>query len=136
MTRTRFARVCVPALFLAVFAAAFSSAVAADDYAPMVTMSIQPPSGAAQTVEVRESLTGMIKVGNVEYKFRPTINDAKPWTKVTVTIFKGATATAADSVLGTVEVTKGAAAVASTTNPVFRVAVPKITAAPNPAEKK
>jgi hypothetical protein len=129
-------RVVFPALFLAVFAAVFGSAVAADDYAPMVTISIQPPSGPAQTVDVRESLTAMIKVGNVEYKFRPTINDAKPWTSVTVTIFKGATAQAADSVLGTVDVKKGEAAVASKTNPVFRVAVPKITAAPNPAEKK
>ena len=65
MTRTRFVRVIFPALFLSVFAAAFGSVVAADDYAPMVTMTIQAPTGAAQTVEVRESLTGMIKVGNV-----------------------------------------------------------------------
>ena len=136
MNSTRVLRVFFPALVLAIFAAAFGTAVTADTYAPMVTMSIAQGNGRAQVLNARESDTVTMKVGNTEYKFRPTITDAKPWTAVTVTIFKGATATTPDQVLGTVDVKTGAPAVASKTNPVFRIAVTKVTAAPNPAEKK
>jgi hypothetical protein len=38
--------------------------------------------------------------------------------------------------LGQVDVKTGTPAVASKTSPVFKIAVPKVTAAPNPAEKK
>jgi hypothetical protein len=129
---------CFVAVLLGVLVAAAGVARGqyVDPYAPIVTMSITPPSGSAQQVEARESQTIMLKVGDVEYKFRPTILDAKPWNQIVVTIFKGATAEQADQVLGTVDVKTGAPAVASQTNPVFRIAVPKVTAAPNPAEKK
>jgi hypothetical protein len=110
---------------------------ATDPYAPMVTIAVTLPDGKTQTVDVRESDSASVKLANgTEYKVRPTLVDAKPWTQVVVTIFKAATAQAPDQTLGAVEVKTGSPAVASKTNPVFKIAVPKVTAAPNPAEKK
>ena len=105
-------------------------------YAPTVTMSVTTPDGKTQEVSARESETATLKVGSTEYKVRPTILDAKPWNQVKVTIFKAATAQAPDQTLGEIELKTGAAAVASQTTPVFKIAVTKVTAAPNPAEKK
>ncbi len=109
---------------------------APDPYSPTVTISVTPPDGKTQTLDVRESDSGTLKVGSTEYKFRPTLVDAKPWTQVVVTIFKGATAQGTDQVLGQVEVKTGSPAVASKTSPVFKIAVTKVTAAPSPADKK
>jgi hypothetical protein len=110
---------------------------APDPYAPTVTMTVTPPDGKAQTLDLRESDAGSIKLANgTEYKFRVTLVDAKPWTQVVVAIFKAATASVPDQALGEVEVKTGAPAAASKTNPVFKIAVTKVTAAPNPAEKK
>ncbi len=136
MTRTRLVHALVLSVIVAAGAAAIRAAAAADIYAPTVTMSVTTPDGKTQELPVRESEVGVLKVGNTEYKFRPTILDAKPWNQVVVTIFKGATAQAPDQVLGEVELKTGAPAVASKTSPVFKIAVTKVTAAPNPAEKK
>jgi len=105
------------------------SVLFADIYSPTVSLSITPPTGKAQTLDVRESEVGHLKLDNgQEYEFRPTINDAKPWNSVTVTIFKSATATAPTQSLGTVDLKTGAPAVASKTTPVFKIAVTKVTA--------
>jgi hypothetical protein len=109
---------------------------APDPYAPMVTIAVTPPDGKTQTLDVREGDTVLIKVSGTDYKFRAALVDAKPWTQVVVTIFKGATAQSPDQMLGQVDVKTGTPAVASKTSPVFKIAVPKVTAAPNPAEKK
>jgi hypothetical protein len=110
---------------------------APDPYAPMVTMTVTLPDGKTQTLEARESDSVSVKVANgTEYKFRPALVDAKPWTQVVVTIFKAATAQAPDQMLGEVQVKTGSPAVASKTSPVFKIAVPKVTAAPNPADKQ
>jgi hypothetical protein len=50
--------------------------------------------------------------------------------------FQGGDRFGPDQALGEVEVKTGAPAAASKTNPVFKIAVTKVTAAPNPAEKK
>ena len=113
-----------------------AAAAPADMYSPTVTMSVTTPDGKTQELSARESETATLKVGSTEYKFRPTILDAKPWNQVRVTIFKAATAQAPDQTLGEIELKTGAAAVASKTTPVFKIAVTKVTAAPNPAEKK
>src|SRR5437763_1502666 len=102
-------------------------AAASDPYAPTVTLTITPPNGKSQTMDVKESDSAVIKLDNgTEYKFRAALVDAKPWTQVVVTIFKGATASAPDAVLGEVEVKTGAPAVTSKTNPAFKIAVPKV----------
>ena len=135
MTRTRVVHVVAVAVVLALGAAAVGAARAGQDpYAPLVTMSVTPPGGQATTLEARESAVVKLNVGDVEYKFRPTILDAKPWNQVIVTIFKGPTADAPDQVLGDVELRTGGPAVDSKTSPVFKIAVTKVTAAPNPAE--
>jgi hypothetical protein len=135
MTGKNVVRVGIVAVVLALGVAAAGVVRAGQDpYAPLVTMSITPPGGQAQTLEARESAVIRLNVGDVEYKFRPTILDSKPWNQVVVTIFKGATAEAADQVLGDVELRTGGPAVDSTTTPVFKIAVTKVTAAPDPAE--
>jgi hypothetical protein len=137
MTRTNVVRGLSLCVLLALCALGVrAAAAAADPYAPMVTLSVTPPRGRAQVLSAREGDVVTLKVGNTEYKFRPTLVDAKPWTQVRVTIFKAATAQAPDQALGEVEVKTGAPAVASKTSPVFQIAVTKVTAAPNPAEKK
>ena len=136
MIRTRPIHALVLSGLLVAGAMAIRAAAAPDIYSPTVSISVTTPDGKTQQLNVRESEVAMLKVGSTEYKFRPTILDAKPWNQVVVTIFKGATAQAPDQVLGDVEVKTGAPAVASKTNPVFKIAVTKVTAAPNPAEKK
>ena len=70
-----------------------AAAAAGDVYAPTVTVSITLPNGKVQTVDVRESETAVMRLDNgAQYKFRPTIVDARPWTQAVVTIFKAATA--------------------------------------------
>jgi hypothetical protein len=135
MSRPRLIRSVLVSLGAVLFIAAI--AAAADPYAPTVTMSITPPNGKMQTLDARESETATLKLDNgTEYKFRPSLVDAKPWTQVVVTIFKGATAQSPDQMLGEVPLKTGAPAVASKTNPVFKIGVTKVTAAPNPADKK
>jgi hypothetical protein len=113
-----------------------AKAAAVDPYAPMVTMSVTTPDNKTTELNARDSEVVTLKVGNTEYEFRPTIQDAKPWNQVTVWIFKSATASQADQTLGSVECKTGAPAVASKTSPVFKIAVTKVTAAPNPAAGK
>jgi len=133
MARFRF----VPyVLAIALVLGVAAKAAMVDPYAPMVTMSITTPDNKTQTLEARDSEVATLKVGSTEYTFRPTIQDAKPWNQVTVWIFKSATATQPDQTLGSVDCKTGAPAVASKTNPVFKVAVTKVTAAPNPAAGK
>jgi len=103
---------------------AFASATtisSAQTYSPMVTMAITAPDGSTQDVVARESGVGTMKLKDgSEYLFRPTVHD-EPFTKATVAIFKS------DSTpLGEVQVTKGAAAVATKTTPSFKIAIKSI----------
>ena len=115
-------------MFLLVFSAVIlaGSVSGAQTYAPEVTMRVTTPDGQTQDVTARESGTGTLtlKDGTV-YEFRPTIHD-EPFTKVTIAIFKAATATESTAPLGEVQVAKGAAAVDSKTKPAFKIAVKSI----------
>ena len=95
----------------------------AQTYAPTVKMTITAPSGEVREVSARDSevATVTFKDGSV-YEVRPTVHD-EPFTRVTVSIFKPATATAATSLVGEVDVVKGAPAIAMKTTPAFKIAV-------------
>ena len=63
-----------------------------------------------------------------EYRFRPTIQHSSPWNRIVVTIFRSATASAPATIVGEIELRRGAPAVNSKTNPSFKVSVPKVSA--------
>jgi hypothetical protein len=116
---------------LCAFACAFLTSppvLAVQTYAPWVTLSITTPDGETLERTARESSVATITLKDgTTYELRPTIHD-EPFNKVTVAIFKAATATQATTAVGEVQVTKGAAAVDSKTKPNFKIAVPKIDA--------
>jgi len=105
------------------------STVAAQTYAPIVTMSVTLPDGQTKELTARESglATVTLKDGG-EFGFRPTIQDDRPWSKVTIAVFRMPTATQATERLGEVDVKTGAAAVPSKTTPAFTIAVTKVAA--------
>ena len=101
--------------------------VAARTYAPIVTMSITPPDGQTKELTAPESgLATLTLKDGTEFGFRPTIQDDRPWSKVTVAVFKMPTATQATQLLGEVDVKTGATAVPSKTTPIFKIAVTKV----------
>jgi hypothetical protein len=101
---------------------------AAQAHSPIVTISITTPDGRTEELTAPESglATLQLKDGT-EYAFRPTIQDSSPWNRIVVTIFKTATTRTPTTVLGEVEVTRGGSAVASKTNPSFKLSVPKVS---------
>jgi hypothetical protein len=102
--------------------------VAAQTYAPIVTMSITLPDGQTQELTAPESgLATLILKDGTAFGFRPTIQDDRPWSKITVAVFKMPTATQATQLLGEVDVKTGATAVSSRTTPIFKVAVTTVT---------
>jgi hypothetical protein len=103
------------------------NSVYAQPHAPIVTISISLPDGRTQELTAPESglVTTTTKDG-VEYGFKPTILDSKPWNQITIAIFRMATAKETTSYLGEVELKRGGPAVASKTNPSFKIAVPKV----------
>ena len=101
--------------------------VAAQTYAPIVTMSITLPDGQTQELTAPESgLATLTLKDGTAFGFRPTIQDDRPWSKVTVAVFKMPTATQATQLLGEVDVKTGATAVPSKTTPIFKIAVTKV----------
>jgi hypothetical protein len=98
--------------------------LAAQAFAPVVTMSITLPDGQIQHLTAAESglATLTLKNGST-WGFRPTILDSRPWTKVTVTIFKMGPA---ESEAGEVQLTTGGAGITSKTTPEFKVAITKV----------
>ena len=101
--------------------------VAAQTYAPIVTMSITLPDGQTQALTAPESgLATLTLKDGTEFGFRPTIQDDRPWSKITVAVFKMPMATQATQLLGEVDVKTGATAVPSKTMPIFKVAVTKV----------
>lgn len=119
----------------ALLAAGAAFAAAVDPYAPIVSLTVQPPSGRAQELSIPESETRAIKLPNgTEYKFRANILDSKPWNQVVITIFKGPTAQQPDQVLGEVELKTGGPTVTSKTTPAFKLTVTKVTAPPSPVK--
>ena len=102
--------------------------VAAQTYAAIVTMSITLPDGQTRELTAPESgLATLTLKDGTEFGFRPTIQDDRPWSKITVAVFKMPTATHATQLLGEIDVKTGATAVPSKTTPIFKVAVTKVT---------
>jgi hypothetical protein len=103
--------------------------VSAQTYAPVVTMRVTIPDGSTREISARESGVAMVtlKDGSV-YEFRPTIHD-EPFSKVTVSIFKAATATQSTVSVGDLQATRGGPAVDSKSKPNFRVAILNIEGA-------
>lgn len=100
----------------------------AQTYAPWVTMRITTPDGETLERSARESSVATVTLKDgTTYELRPTIHD-EPFSKVTIAIFKAATASEPTTMVGEVQVTKGRAAVESKTKPNFKIAVPKIDA--------
>ena len=94
---------------------------AAQTYSPAVTMMITAPDGTSHEVVAQDSNVGRLKLKDgSEFQFRPTVHD-EPFSKVTVGIF-----TADSTLLGEVQLVKGAAAVDSKTKPAFKIAVKAI----------
>ena len=91
---------------------------------PMVHMAITPAGAQVHQLSVHESRVARLKVGDVEYGFRPTVQDAAPYTRIEITAFRLGSPSER---LGSVEVTKGAPAVDLATRPAFKVAVPSVT---------
>lgn len=95
---------------------------------PIVKMTVTPPTGSAQELSAPESglATFALKDGT-EIGVRPTILDAKPWARVTVTFFKMPTTSHASEEIGSVEAKTGGAAVTAKTSPAFKVAVVSVS---------
>jgi hypothetical protein len=109
---------------------ALGALVYAQPHAPVVTMTVTLPDGRTERLTAPESGLARLTVSGIEYGFRPTILDSRPWTRIVVTIFKTATAAAPTEVLGEVELKTGGAALASPTTPSFRVAIASVAAPP------
>lgn len=108
-------------LFLALAFACLASAAGAQTYSPAVTMTITAPDGTSHEVVAHDSNVGRLKLKDgSEFQFRPTVHD-EPFSKVTVGIF-----TADSTLLGEVQLVKGAAAIDSKTKPAFKIAVKAI----------
>jgi hypothetical protein len=102
--------------------------VAAQTYAPIVTMSITLPDGQTQELTAPESgLATLTLKDGTAFGFRPTIQDDRPWSRITVAVFKMPTATQATQLLGEVDVKTGATSASSKTTPIFKIAVTKVT---------
>ena len=108
----------------------YPPSISAQTYAPLVTMRVTTPDGTSHDLSARESsvATLTLKDGGV-YEFRPTIHD-EPFSKVTVSIFKAATATASTMSVGEVEAIKGRPAVESKSQPKFKIAIVNIDGPP------
>lgn len=90
---------------------------------PVVTMTVAAGREKPRELEAAESGLAIVKVNGIEYGFRPAIEDAKPWTRVTVTLFKLDPTT---EQLGVVELKTGGPAVDSKTTPTFRISVSRV----------
>jgi hypothetical protein len=112
-----------------VFALLAAPAIAsAQTYAPWVTMTVTTPEGETLERTARDSSVATVTLKDgTTYELRPTIHD-EPFSKVTIAIFKAATAAEPTTIVGEVQVVKGRTAVDSKTRPNFKIAVPKIDA--------
>lgn len=95
---------------------------------PVVHMNVTRPDGQVTQISAPESgLTEVTLKDGTDVGVRPTIQDAKPWTKVTVTFFRMPTATHAAEEMGAVDVKTGGAAVTVRTTPSLKVAVTSVS---------
>ncbi len=103
--------------------------------APIVSMSVTLPDGRTEELTAPESGLATIRLEDgTEYSFRPTIHDSQPWNRIVVTVFRTATPTSPIEILGEVELKNGGPAVESKTKPRFKIAVPRVSPPPAPAQ--
>jgi hypothetical protein len=103
--------------------------------APIVSMSVTLPDGRTEELTAPESGLATVRLQDgTEYGFRPTIHDSQPWNRIIVTVFRQPTATSPTEILGEVELKNGGPAVESQTKPRFKIAVPKVSPPPAPAQ--
>jgi hypothetical protein len=116
-------------LFTLVVVLLVGAVVAAQAYAPVVTMSVTLPDGRTQELTAAESGLATLTLNDgTEYGFRPTIQDSAPWNRIVVTIFKSATTSSPTTVLGEIDLRRGGPPTDSKTNPSFKVSVPTVSA--------
>ena len=102
--------------------------ISAQTYSPVVHMRVTTPDGQTLDVNARDSAVATVTLKDgTAYELRPTIHD-EPFSKVTIAIFKAATAAAPTTLVGEVEASKGGAAIDSKTKPNFKIAVTTIDA--------
>ena len=96
-------------------------------HSPLVTMRIATADGQSHELTARESNVAAFKLKDgTEYEVRPTVIDGLPFNRVTVAVFKAATATEATALLGEAELKTGGPAVDLKTKPAFKVSVLKV----------
>lgn len=97
---------------------------------PTVHMTVTLPDGQAKQISAPESgLADITLKDGTEVGVRPTILDAKPWSKVIVTFFRMPTASHSTEEMGEAEVRTGGAAVTAKTTPALKVAVTSVSEA-------
>jgi hypothetical protein len=96
--------------------------LAAEAYAPMVTMTVQLPDGQTKELSAHESGLATVTVNGQEFGFRPTMMD-DAGKNVVVTIFKLGTN---EEELGEVETGQGKRPVESKTKPAFKVSISRV----------
>ena len=107
---------------------AMTAVASAQTYSPLVTLSVGTPDGQTIELKARDSAVAVLTLKNgATYQLRPTVHD-EPFSRVTVAIFTAPTSTESTTVVGEVQVRKGAAAVDTKTKPNFKIAVTKIDA--------
>jgi len=103
-------------------------------FAPVVEMTVTLPGGRIEHVAAPDSGLAHLVVGDVEYAFRPTILDSRPWHHVVVTIFRRVSPTAATEILGEVELKTWGTSVVAETSPAFEVAVTNVGMPPSSSQ--
>jgi len=95
---------------------------------PVVKMTVTLPDGQTKHLSAPESglATFTLNDGR-EIGVRPTILDAKPWSRVVVTFFRMPTANHASEEIGAVEVKTAGPAIQAKGNPAFKVAVTAVS---------
>ena len=104
-----------------------STSILAQPDEPVVSMTVTPPTGQAQDLNAADSHVATLRVDGVEYGFEPTVEDSRPWDRVTITVFKMPTSTESTVVLGEAELRAGGSTVTTKTTPSFKVSVPKVS---------
>jgi hypothetical protein len=118
-------------LYVMVMIAVAAGIARAQAYAPLVTMTVTLPDGRTQELTAPESgLSTLTLSDGTEYGFRPTIQDSMPWNRITVTIFRMGTASAATESLGELDLKRGGPAMETKTQPMFKVAVRAVALPP------
>ena len=112
---------------LAVCAVMAAAAAQAQTHAPLVTMKVATADGQSHELAARESSVATFKTKDgTEYEARPTVIDGAPFSRVTIAVFKSATAKESTTFLGEGEAKAGGPAVTLKTKPAFIVSVTKV----------